>query len=61
MTYQQSKEKAKEGKIIMLPNYVGYFNWDYGIENLVFHNNTYICVADDLDNIKNRNDFYYII
>lgn len=43
----------------MLPNFKGYFKWDYGTKRLVFFNGDYRCDANQLD-IKNRKDFYYI-
>lgn len=60
MTYSDLVKKAKAGKIGMLPNFVGYFKWDYGKNNLIFQNGDFICNAENLD-ILNRQDFYYII
>ena len=60
MTYKESIEKAKQGKTLMLPNFIGYFKWDYGTNSLIFQNKDYKCLADTL-NIQNRNDFYYIL
>lgn len=60
MIYTEIIQKAKEGKLIKLPNFEGIFKWDYGKQNLVFNNGNYLCDADDLD-ILSRTDFYYII
>ena len=60
MTYSEILIKAREGKLVKLPNFEGIFKWDYGKENLVFNNGSFWCDADDLD-ILWREDFYYII
>ena len=38
MTYTEILKKAKQGKLIKLPNFEGIFKWDYGKEALVFNN-----------------------
>lgn len=60
MNYSEILIKAKQGKLVKLPNFEGIFKWDYGKQKLVFNNNGFWCNADDLD-ILNRGDFYYII
>lgn len=60
MTYNEILLKAKQGKLIKLPNFEGLFKWDYGKECLVFNNKDFWCDAENLD-ILNRDDFYYII
>ena len=60
MTYSEVLEVAKQGKTVMLPNFIGYFKWDFGNKILVFTNGDYKCLAEELD-ITNRQDFYYII
>lgn len=60
MTYSEILEIAKQGKTAMLPNFTGYFNWDFGNKTLIFKNGDYKCLAEELD-IKNRQDFFYII
>lgn len=60
MTYSEILLKAKEGKLIKLPNFEGIFKWDYGKQTLVFNNKDFQCNAEDLDILK-RDDFYYII
>lgn len=60
MTYKEALMIALTGKTLMLPNFIGYFKWNYGKHYLEFQNGDYRCKAEDLD-IKNRNDFYYII
>lgn len=60
MTYDTIIEYAKKGKTLKLPNFIGYFKWNYGTDNLTFYNGEYQCTATDLD-ILNRKDFYYIV
>lgn len=60
MTYKEAKEKSKSGKTILLPGFVGHFNWDYSTNEFIFTNSGYRCNADSLD-LDNRTDFYYII
>lgn len=60
MTYKEIKPIIQQGKIGKLPNFEGYFRWNYSYNDIEFYNDNYICPANQLD-IKNRNDFYYII
>ena len=60
MTYSEITEIARHGKLGKLPNFIGYFKWDFGSNSLIFCNGDYKCPAESLD-ILNRNDFYYII
>ena len=60
MTYSEITEIARHGKLGKLPNFIGYFKWDFGSNSLIFCNGDYRCPAESLD-ILNRNDFYYII
>lgn len=60
MTYNELCELAKQGKTGRLPNFIGYFNWSYSNNELMFHNGDFKCKAKDL-NVQNRTDFYYII
>lgn len=60
MTYIEAINIAKQGKTLRLPNFIGYFDWSFGNNCLLFKNGDYKCEADNLD-IKNRNDWYYII
>lgn len=60
MNYEEAVKIAKNGKTLMLPNFTGYFNWDFGNKTLMFKNGDYKCLAEELD-IKNRQDFFYII
>ena len=59
MTFQETITKLQNGYTCMLPNYKGYFKYDYFINQPFFQNEDYITY--DLDNVKNRTDFYYII
>ena len=58
MTYEQIIPIAKKGNIIKLPNWNGYFKWDYKTERLYFINNEFKSF-DTID--KTRTDYYYII
>ena len=49
MTYNELCKLAKQGKVGLLPNFVGYFKWDYGCNNLMFHNKDFRCKAKDLN------------
>lgn len=58
MTYEEILPIAKQGKLIKLPNWIGYFKWNYQFNKLEFINNDY----RSFDNIdKTRRDYYYII
>lgn len=59
MNYSEILEICKQGKIGMLPNFIGYFKWDFRNKVLMFINEDFKCLAEDLD-VKNRKDFYYI-
>lgn len=60
MTYNELSNIARKGKIGLLPNFKGYFKWDYANNELSFSNKDFTYKAKDLD-ILNRTDFYYII
>lgn len=60
MIYSEIIKRMKSGKIAMLPDFIGYFKWDYGINDVIFYNKGFKCKASELD-ISNRKDFYYII
>ena len=60
MNYKEIIKLAKQGKLCKLPNFEGYFKWDYQSNSLIFYNKDYRCSAESLD-ILNRDDFYYII
>lgn len=60
MTYDNLQKFAQDGKIGKLPNFIGYFKWDYATNTLMFYNGDFKCKASDLD-ILGRDDFYYII
>lgn len=59
MKYSEIIELVKRGKIGLLPNYQGYFKWDYGKNCMFMENGNYR--KYDLDYESTRNDFYYII
>ena len=60
MTYSEITKIKKQGRVCKLPNFIGYFKWDFGSNSLIFSNKDYRCSAESLD-ILNRNDFYFII
>lgn len=60
MTYNQLIKIVRQGNLGKLPNFEGYFKWDYAIDDLIFYNGNYSCRAKDL-NVQDREDFYYII
>ena len=54
MTYNEIKPLLQRGKIGLLPNYDGYFKWNYAINQLIFYKDNY--KKYNLDNEKKRND-----
>lgn len=60
MTYNEATLRAVTGETLMLPNFTGYFKWNYGKHYLEFINGDFRCNADDL-NVRDRTDWYYII
>ena len=60
MTYEQIKPLAKKGSLIALPNFTGFFKWDYNTNDIEFVNKDFRCPAIQLD-VLNRYDFYQII
>lgn len=61
MTYEKIKKFLQKGKIAMLPNYKGYFKWNWGTNQMYFINGDYIKLESDLSKEKERDDWYYII
>lgn len=63
MTYQDIKNKATKGYIIKLPNWEGYFKYNYGNQQLYFQNGDYYLNEDQIKEkrLHERNDWYYII
>ena len=60
MTYNEATLRAVTGETLMLPNFIGYFKWNYGKHYLEFINGDFRCNADEL-NVRDRTDWYYII
>lgn len=60
MNLEEAIKKAKAGKTIMLPGFIGYFNWSYSDNKLIFSNGNWKSDIENLD-IKDRNDFICII
>lgn len=62
MTYQEIRNKCRQGETGMIPGWEGYLDWDYAKNQLFFHNNDYIMEEEELcSHIKNREDLFYII
>lgn len=63
MDYNEAINYAKQGKTLMLPNWIGYFNWNYSTNTLYFRNKDYYLNNQQLIDlgILNRTDWYYII
>lgn len=45
MTYSEIKPIAKSGKLIALPNFIGFFKWDYNTNDIEFVNKDFRCPA----------------
>lgn len=60
MTFEQAILQAKQGKVLMLPNYIGYFKWNYSEQELYFQNRDYITSQIE-EEVKKRTDWFYII
>lgn len=63
MTYNQAIQCASTGKTLILPGWHGYFYWNYGTKELNFKDGNYHLDSRQLQdmNIRDRNDWYYII
>lgn len=59
MTFEEVTQYIKQDKWGLLPNYIGYFKWDPYRQCVYMQNGDYI--SYNLDNVKYRTDFYYII
>ena len=59
MNYNEIVSLCKKGSTAMLPNYKGYFDWNFSKNKMYFHKDDYI--RDITDQEKERNDWYYII
>lgn len=59
MTFKEIEPLLRKGKIGMLPNYKGYFKWDYAKECVYMQNGDYR--KYDLQDEKLRTDYFYII
>lgn len=59
MTFEEISQLIKRGKTGLLPNYKGYFKWDYAKNCVYMKNGDY--KKYDLQDEKIRTDFYYII
>lgn len=60
MDFDQAITFAQTGHTLMLPNYVGYFKWNYGKSKLYFQNGDYK-TSEIEENVKKRKDWIYII
>lgn len=62
MNYNKATLFAATGSIVMLPDWYGYFYWNYNTNELNFRNKDYYLNKEQLKdkNIINRDDWYYI-
>lgn len=63
MNFNQATLYARQGYTILLPNWKGYFNWDYNKRELVFKNGDYNLSEKELidKGLDQRTDWYYIV
>lgn len=63
MEYNIATLHAATGHTLLLPDWKGYFKWDYNTNELYFQNGDYKLTAQQLQQFKlyNRTDWYYII
>lgn len=62
MTYEEIKNKCRQGKTGMIPGWKGYLKWNYARDEIYFQNEDYIMTQSELDQkIINRTDLLYII
>ena len=62
MNYNQATLRAATGDIIMLPDWQGYFKWDYNKQEFYFQNGDYYLNNQQIREMKldQRTDWYYI-
>lgn len=60
MTLNQIKEVCKQGKIGLIPGWVGYIKYNYLTNQIYLENGDYKMYNLE-DQIKDRTDLYYII
>ena len=46
MDYNGATLWAATGHTLMLPNFTGYFKWDWGAKKMIFINGDFRCDAD---------------
>ena len=63
MNYNQATIHAATGDTLMLPNWQGYFKWDFEKHELYFQNGDYKLDEKQIKEkgLHNRDDWYYII
>ena len=63
MNYNLATLYAATGKTLMLPDWQGYFNWDYNNNELYFQNGDYRLNNQQLreKGVMERTDWYYIL
>lgn len=62
MDYNQATLHAATGATLMLPDWEGYFKWDYSKQELYFQNGDYYLNEQQIREMKldQRTDWYYI-
>ena len=62
MTLQQLKPLIKKGEIGLIPRWLGYIKYDYGLDQMYFVNGEYRLYEKEIvDKLGDRKDLYYII
>ena len=63
MNYNQATLFAATGHTLMLPDWVGYFKWDWSKNELYFQNGDYYLNSEQIKekDLHLRNDWYYIL
>ena len=62
MNYNQATLYAATGYTLMLPDWHGYFKWDWSKKELYFQNGDYYLNNEQIKekNLHNRTDWFYI-
>lgn len=63
MNYNQATLFAATGHTLMLPDWYGYFKWDWSKKELYFQNGDYYLNSQQIidKGLHLRNDWYYIL
>ena len=62
MTLEELKPLIQKGEIGLIPRWLGYIKYNYGLGQIYFVNGDYRLYEKELvDKLNGRNDLYYII